>query len=389
MQKHSSDPRENWRTKVESQGLIWHSASEKLYWAEDSYYAFNQHEISILEDAGNECYKMLLEAGEYIAQKPELLNKFGIPLKFHGAILDSWDAEPPCLNYGRFDFGFDGQSPPKLFEFNCDTPTSLLEASVVQYDWKQELFPSYDQFNGIHEALVARWKEILPRLNNQHVWFTHAEDDAGEDAVTTSYMRDIATEAGLETHGIVIGDIGFDGEDFLDLGNHPMDVIQKLYPWEWMVNEDFGNAVLQLDHVQWLEPIWKMMWSNKAILPILWELFPNNEYLLPTFYEMPKRPFGAMGQMITNDSWVKKPILSREGANITILEGNGYVAAESKGEYGEEGYIYQERYYLPEFDGKYPVLGIWSVDGASVGMGIREDGLITGNTAKFVPHIFD
>lgn len=35
------------------------------------------------------------------------------------------------------------------------------------------------------------------------------------------------------------------------------------------------------------------------------------------------------------------------------------------------------------------MIGAWIVDGQPAGMGIREDGPITGNTARFVPHIID
>ena len=29
-------------------------------------------------------------------------------------------------------------------------------------------------------------------------------------------------------------------------------------------------------YAQWIEPIWKILLSNKGILPILWELFPHH-----------------------------------------------------------------------------------------------------------------
>jgi glutathionylspermidine synthase len=35
------------------------------------------------------------------------------------------------------------------------------------------------------------------------------------------------------------------------------------------------------------------------------------------------------------------------------------------------------------------VIGSWVVDGVPAGMGVREDGLITGNTASFVPHAIE
>ena len=49
----------------------------------------------------------------------------------------SWRASEPAL-YGRMDLSWDGSGPPKLLEYNADTPTALFEASVVQWHWQQE-----------------------------------------------------------------------------------------------------------------------------------------------------------------------------------------------------------------------------------------------------------
>jgi glutathionylspermidine synthase len=67
----------------------------------------------------------------------------------------------------------------------------------------------------------------------------------------------------------------------------------------------------------------------------------------------------------------------------------GATLAESAGDYGAEGFVYQALYDLPGSGTQRPVIGAWMVDGAPAGMGIREDGLITGNTARFVPHIVE
>ena len=87
-------------------------------------------------------------------------------------------------------------------------------------------------------------------------------------------------------------------------------------------------------------------------------------------------------------SYVRKPILGREGANVEIVTpGNNFQTA---GPYGAEGFVYQEYAPLPDFDGLYPVLGTWVIDGEAAGMGIREsDTLITDNQSRFVPHVID
>jgi glutathionylspermidine synthase len=370
-------PRKDWQSDVEALGLIWHSEHGKPYWDESACYSFTRHQIRTLERATSDLYALFLEAGQSVIDR-NLFAHFGIPDWVVPHIKAAWEAEPPALNYGRFDLGYDGKSAPKLFEFNCDTPTSLLEASVVQWHWKEAVFPGADQFNAIHDALVAQWRAIGPKLGNS-AHFTHVDDAAGEDSVTVSYMRDIAHEAGVESLPILIDDIGWDAKAarFVDLEGQPIRTLFHLYPWEWLTQEAFGqNIARSIDKTLWIEPIWKMIWSNKAILAVLWEIFPHHPNLLPAFIDP------------MEGDHVRKPILAREGANISIVRG-GTIAAETAGEYGSEGYVHQALYPLPGDGNNRPVIGSWIVDGAPVGIGIREDGLITGNTARFVPHVIE
>lgn len=380
MIRREIQPRADWRTKVEADGLIWHTAGDQPYWNESAYYSFTLAQIEEIEAATAEVYRLFIAAGQAIVDSPTWLERFGIPAAFHQAIRDAWEAEPPALNYGRFDLGYDGSGPPKLFEFNCDTPTSLLEAAVVQWSWRDQCFPLNDQFNSLDDKITAKWKAIRDDLPSR-VLFAHVADDAGEDTVTTSYLRDTAEAAGISTYAIKIEDLGWDrGERcFVDLAGTRVEAVYKLYPWEWLVNEQFAPQLLEslTDGVLWIEPIWKMIWSNKAILAVLWDLFPGHPNLLQSMLHPP------LGDAIA------KPLLAREGANVSIRKG-GTVIAESTGDYGEEGFVYQAIYPLPEpAPGVFPVIGSWIVDGEPAGMGIREDGLITGNTARFVPHIIE
>jgi glutathionylspermidine synthase len=376
VERQTLTPRADWQAKVEDLGLVWHTAGPRPYWNEAACYTFTLPEIETVEAATAELYRLFLEAGDYVVDK-RLFSRFGIPDWCHPLIADAWRSEPPALNYGRFDLGFDGKAPPKLFEFNCDTPTALLEAAVVQWQWKEDCFPKNDQFNGLHDALVAKWRDIAPFLTGRRVHFAYAPDDTGEDAVTTAYLMDTAREAGLEGRTLRAAEIGWAESCFWDLQDQEIRTLYHLYPWEWLVSEPFGrNIVENRGRTTWIEPIWKMIWSNKAILPILWQLFPKHPNLLAAFADGPPPP----------QSYVRKPILAREGANIQVVR-NGREVASTGGAYGGGKTIYQAYYDLPEFDGQRPVIGSWIVDGEPAGIGIREDGLITGNLARFVPHV--
>lgn len=113
------------------------------------------------------------------------------------------------------------------------------------------------------------------------------------------------------------------------------------------------------------------------ILPILWNLYPRHPNLLWATRDAP-----------ASDSYVRKPVLAREGANVRIVKEGREIAA-TDGAYSEGRAIYQGLFDLPDFDGARPVIGSWSVDGEPAGMGVREDGLITGNLSRFVPHIIE
>src|SRR6516165_2792542 len=131
-----SEPRKNWQYKVEEVGLLWHSG-EVPYWNESAFYEFTHAEVDLLERATHDLWRMAIEAAGHVIQE-RLYSRLAIPDHAVPLIERSWMEEPPSL-YGRFDLAFDGLNPPKLLEFNADTPTALLEASVVQWYWLEEL----------------------------------------------------------------------------------------------------------------------------------------------------------------------------------------------------------------------------------------------------------
>lgn len=378
MRRLASVPRDGWEKLVESQGLVYHTPEGVPYWEENAYYQFSSAQIDVIEKATYELDKLCLQAVEHVIRN-NLFPQFQIAGADVGFIVQSWERDEHTI-YGRFDFAYDGVHPPKLLEYNADTPTSLLEASVIQWHWmkqmQQEMADPLDQFNSIHEKLIDAWRSLKPETQGPVV-FT-AMPDHVEDFVTVTYLRDTAVQAGLKTAFFPIEQIGWNKAQRTFVCNEvPATWVFKLYPWEWMLREEFG-PMLSIGRTRWLEPPWKMLLSNKAILPILYELNPDCPYLLRSERE----PFGS--------TFVKKPILGREGACVTIVL-DGKVVAQTEGIdlYAASPCIYQEFSPLPNHGGNFPVLGSWMVNGYACGMGIREDtGLVTQNTSRFVPHLF-
>ena len=371
MQRLPSIPRPNWQTAVESQGLSYHTPEGQTYWDETAFYRFTAPEIDAIERATYALNEMCLQAVQLIIDT-NLFPRFGIPPNVAQYIVRSWDRDELTI-YGRFDLAFDGTSAPKLLEYNADTPTSLLEAAVIQWHWMKDLFPRADQFNSIHERLIEAWaaKSNPPGT----MYFTSISGNM-EDYMTATYLRDTAMQAGLATEYIPIESIGWnwDRSLFVDQNEQHMANCFKLYPWEWMLREPFGPQLLW-DNTRWIEAPWKMLLSNKTLLAILYEMFPQSPYLLPAS----KEPLPG--------NYVAKPALGREGGNIRLVV-DGQTKVETPGPYGEP-FVYQQLHPLQSFAGNYPVIGSWMVNGYACGMGIREDSSpITQNTSRFIPHIF-
>jgi glutathionylspermidine synthase len=355
------------------------------YWHESNAYAVSSDEVYEMEASVRLLMEMLVEAGDYIIES-NLFSELGIPGWVVPKIKETWESEPPMI-YGRFDFAY-GEDGFKLLEYNADTPTSLVE-TAVQWHWVQDVYgKGGDQWNMVHELLVQRWKELLPRLPGDRVYFVHTNaENSGEDFMTAGYMVEVAREAGFTCELMAIEQMGLhEHVGFVDRQGRAMRSVFKLYPWEWIVHEEFADAALNRmgdDQGQtlWIEPIWKMLWSNKGILPVLWRLFPDHPNLLPAFFE---------GEQHKLTSYVKKPLLAREGANsVIVIDGDEADRGPDQG-YGEEGYVVQQYTDLGDYDGNHPVLGVWTVDMEPAGLGIREStGLVTNNLSRFVPHVID
>ena len=388
MQRINLTPRTNWQQIVEQQGLTFHTLDNGLpYWDESAAYLFSAAEIDTLEAAANQLQTMCLAAAQHIIDNQRYA-ELDIPAQAIPAIEWAWNNEPPAL-YGRFDLAWAGSASghaPKLLEYNADTPTSLLEAAVIQWSWLQDVSPALkaashlaetDQFNSIHERLIAKWKDIDPYLTKP-VYF--AALDNPEDQLTIAYLRDTAQQAGLETIPMFMHEIGWNDQQqaFLDPNEDPMFSIFKLYPWEAMLQEEFGvHAIDTYQSTRWIEPIWKMLLSNKGILPILWQLYPNHELLLEAHFDGPH----AMR------SYVRKPLMSREGANITLVRDHATITSTPGPYNGPQ--IYQALAPEATFDQHHPVLGLWMIDQDCAGMGIRESTTpITDNRSSFIPHFF-
>lgn len=352
------------------------------YWVEEAHYAFTLEQIERdLEDPTEVLAGLCESLVDRVLADEKLLARLRIPEHAWDLIAESRRRDDPTL-YGRFDFVYDGKGPAKLLEFNADTPTALYEAAVVQWSWltdqleRGKLPDGTDQFNSLHEKLIERIGAIVPEGRLHLAGQTESPEDTG----TLAYIADCAIQAGRDATILDIGHVGLSGDRFWDMEARPIDRLFKLYPWEWIFAEEFGRSPAMAT-TRFVEPPWRAILANKGILPLLWEMAPGHPNLLPAFFEDDPRA-ERLGP-----NRVRKPLLSREGANVELHDGRSPVE-RTGGDYGAEGFVLQAARPLPDHDGFHPVVGSWVIGDRPAGIGMREDFTrITTDRSRFLPHV--
>jgi glutathionylspermidine synthase len=381
MRRISCDERAEWRDTAEQTGFDFHTIDGERYWDERAYYAFTLEQIEKdLEKPTAELEDMCRELVTRAVADDRIMRILKIPVPYWNWLATSFRRGDPSL-YGRFDLRYDGRGPAKLLEYNADTPTAVFETAVFQWQWLEDAIgrgivpKDADQYNSLHERLIEGWKRI-GKARRLHL---AGSTDSPEDLGTLRYLEDCARQAGLETALLPIEAIGHDPRGFVDNADQPIQLLFKLYPWEWMMRETFGPS-LPGASTQFIEPPWKAILSNKGILPLLWAMFPGHPNLLPAYFDDDEKA-AALG-----NSYARKPLYSREGGNVELMVA-GEAVDQDGGPYGAEGFIRQEIAPLPQFDGNYTVIGSWLAAGEPCGLAVREDASpITKNTSRFVPH---
>jgi len=382
MQRLILSERPDWQAEAESLGFTWHHESGQPYWEEGAAYTLSLAEVEEgIEAPTAELHRMCLDLVDETVKSERLMEQLDIPERLRDYVADSWKRGDPSL-YGRFDFAYDGQGPAKLYEYNADTPTSVYETAVFQWLWLEDRIADgsipadADQFNSLHEKLVARFRTIFPAGGFVH--FT-SDPDFVEDRQTVRFLEDLAKQGGLDPKFVAIGDIGLNADGrFVDEQNWLIQAMFKLYPWEQMLRDDYAEP-LPTAEVTVLEPAWKAILSNKGILPLLWERHAGHPNLLESYFE------DDPGASALSVAHVRKPLFSREGANISIVEPGGTERGLDGGYDGRA--ILQAVCAPPVFDGRHAIIGSWVVGDEPAGLSVREDaGRITRNTSRFVPH---
>jgi len=333
-----------------------------------------------LRRATNELHAMFLHATDHVLQDDRRLERFNIPPVLWPRIHQSWDNRRTQMITGRFDFCVT-EDGLKVYEYNCDSASCHLEAGRVQGAWAQHfgVGEGHDPGEHLWERLVAAWKDSEAR-GTVHLMI----DDDPEELYHGLNMKTAIEAAGLSARvirgldGLRWGDDGA----VLDPEGAPIRWVWKSWAWETALDQLRAEADEEAQHhprprlmdvlfqpdTMVFEPLWTLIPSNKAILPVLWEMFPDRRYLLETGHKLTDR--------LRRRGYVSKPIAGRCGENIVIVPGAGgsdNLASATEGRFDDQDLVWQELAPLPKVGAQFVQICTFTTGGVYAGSCVRAD----------------
>jgi len=376
---------------LESVDFSWHTHPNNEAFLKDEIVIIKEAEAYY--EAANELYDMFVAAGEHVIEN-DLFHELNIPFNLVELIKESWENDVHWHLYGRFDLagGLDGE-PIKLLEFNADTPTSVIESSIAQWALlKYNDLDNEKQFNNIYNAIRENFQRIVTLEESVEKFEEYydgwkilfsAVKGTQEDEDTTRYLQSIAEEAGFNTAFCYVDEVEFDADEGVFYNDEQYEFWFKLLPWEDIAVEEGELATLLTQIISnkksiILNPAYTLMFQSKAIMKIMWDLFPNHPLLLKTSFEP------------LEGAYVEKKAFGREGENVTIYDADGSIIDKKEGQYDNYTSIYQEMATLNRDEkGDYYQAGVFfAYEGCGLGFrtasrAILEDG------ASFAGHMIE
>lgn len=381
---------------LRSIGWNWMLGEDTLPYITNEMVVVSETEAENYFDAANELYEMYIAAAQHVIDN-ERYSELGIPENLIKLIEDSWENDSNWHIYGRFDLsgGIDGK-PIKLIEFNADTATCIPETAVVQWaSLKANYLDESQQFNTLYETFVEKFRE-LHRQNPsfEKTLLISTIKDFPEDETNMQVLGEAAKEAGFEVAFDYIDNVEFSATEGIFKQNSSngsfikYDFWFKLIPWEYIGWDEPELAQILTEisknkKAVILNPAYTLLFQSKAILKVLWELYPNHPLLLET-----------SSKSILGKTCVEKVLFGREGANVRIISPSGTTETSTDGEYFEQNTVFQEyTEFIKDNPGNSRAAfsyqaGVFFV-GEACGLGYRRGGKILDNKAQFCGHLIE
>jgi glutathionylspermidine amidase/synthetase len=284
------------------------------------------------------------------------------------------------------DFSILDDGGLKCFEYNADSASCLLECGLSQGAWMTAAGQGnsgVDAGVGLFEMLVYAWQRLgLPSGSTVH--FLH-DGETDEEKYHTLYMMSAAERVGLvcKRYATVDG--------FTYKAGCPVDAdgvlvthVWKTWSYATLLDRWQGqplrtdgtpdiHSVILNENVRVFEPLWTAVTGNKAILPILSQLYPMDPHLLFTTTSLTPE--------LLKDGFAAKPTQGRCGENVSIHrpkvgddgQSHDAVTVELKGRFGDNELVYQELAVLPKINGLHVQINSFVAGEGFAGLVTRVD----------------
>lgn len=392
----------NWEAveqKAREKGFTWATLYENYednQYMSDSLLLVPRQMAYELENASRAVHDIYQKTYEQIGKNPSVLHQLGLPIMLWDLFLK--ECKTKFSYFVRYDF-IASRDGLKVIEANTDTPVGIVEAAIAQEVLCME-HNSQNPNNEMDKRIRDTWYQVIKDYyirSTDTLYFTCA-DWHTEDKQTVQYLMSHYPQ---KAKYVPLEEIVVQKDGLKTPEGETIEFLYRLYPLEYFLEERSGTGEaigeqflvhVMEDKVKIINPPSALLMQSKAILALIAEKKSEwftrieqdaiDKYFLPT-YTSPN----------SLNSYVKKPVLGREGGGIQIVA-NGIVLEEDVDHYQSQQTIYQTYYPMPDqtidtWDGPYTgklLIGSHVMDGQPSGLFFRVGGLITGNLSMFVPY---
>ncbi|RRJ85068.1 glutathionylspermidine synthase family protein [Aestuariirhabdus litorea] len=351
-----------------------------------AWLSISESTMKALKHATNDLHAMFMHATHRVLMDDGLLQRFNLPRSIWPRLRASWNNRRNEMITGRFDFAVSKEGI-KVYEYNADSASCYLEAGKLQQQWFEAAGVEQGRCPGgrLFADLVHAWHSSETE-GPLHI----LQDEDAEEQYHALYIQAAAEAAGIRCKPVVgMRGLGWDPEGHVvDADGERINWVWKTWAWETALDQlreecDEEAALAAIGQtraragvprlvdlllrpgVMVYEPLWTLVPSNKAILPVLWELFPNHPCLLHSAYEL--------DSTLSQKGYVAKPIAGRCGFNISMVGPGHQLLEASSGQFSEQDQVYQQLYPLPKLEDYFVQVGTFTVDGKFSAACIRAD----------------
>ncbi|AZA45418.1 MULTISPECIES: bifunctional glutathionylspermidine amidase/synthase [Klebsiella] len=349
------------------------------------YFTISESAEQELIKATNELHLMYLHATDKVMKDDNLLALFDIPKILWPRLRLSWQRRRHHMITGRMDFCMDERGL-KVYEYNADSASCHTEGGLILEQWLKQGYygTGHNPAEGLLDELAGAWKHSRARP------FVHIMQDKDlEENYHAKFIQRSLTQAGFESK-ILFGldELRWDAAgQLIDADGRLVNCVWKTWAWETAIEQvrevsadEYAAVPIRTGHPQnevrlidvllrpevlVFEPLWTVIPGNKAILPVLWSLFPHHRYLLDTDF--------VVNDELAKTGYAVKPISGRCGNNIDLIGPQDEVLDQTSGQFVDRKNIYQQLWCLPKVDGKYIQVCTFTVGGNYGGTCLRGD----------------